>query len=146
MTDLDVPTVLDPAVAAPPRYAHGGDAGADLCVREAVTLAPGERALVGTGVSVAIPAGYVGLVHPRSGLAHRHGLSLVNAPGVIDSGYRGEIMLNLINLDPVYAVTLEAGDRAAQLLVQQVERVRFTVVPALGRTDRHTGGHGSTGR
>ena len=146
VTDLDLPTVLDGSKAQLPHYAHPGDAGADLRIRESLTLAPGERALVGTGVSVAIPDGYVGLVHPRSGLAHRHGLSLVNAPGVIDAGYRGEIMLNLINLDPHNAVTLEAGDRAAQLLVQRVERVRFVTVPELDHTDRQAGGHGSTGR
>lgn len=102
--------------------------------------------MVGTGVAVAIPQGYVGLVHPRSGLAHRHGLTLVNAPGVIDSGYRGEIMLNLINLDPSEAVTLRRGDRAAQLVVQRVERVHFEIVETLDGSVRADRGHGSTGR
>lgn len=129
-----------------PRYAHSDDAGADLRIGETVTLRPGERALVRTGVALALPSGYVGLVHPRSGLAHRHGVTLVNAPGVIDAGYRGEIMLNLINLDPDDAVTLNRGDRAAQLLVQRVERVRFDVVDVLDATDRADRGHGSTGR
>lgn len=141
-----MPIRLIHELAAVPAYARAGDAGADLCVTERITLAPGERALVGTGVALAIPEGYAGLVHPRSGLAHRHGLSLVNAPGVIDAGYRGEIMLNLINLDPAEPVTLNAGDRAAQLIVQKVERVRFTVVEALDHTERHDRGHGSTGR
>lgn len=144
--DLRVPTRLTHAQSTVPRFAHPGDAGADLCVDEDVTLKPGERALVGTGVALEIPDGFVGLVHPRSGLAHRHGLSIVNAPGVIDSGYRGEIMLNLINLDPVKAVTLTRGDRAAQLLVQRVERVHFTVVDSLDDSPRADRGHGSTGR
>lgn len=146
MSDLRIPIRLLCPEAQAPEYAQGGDAGADLRVRERVTLAPGERALVGTGVAVAIPPGYVGLVHPRSGLAHRHGLSVVNAPGVIDSGYRGEIMLNLINLDRGQAVTLEPGDRAAQLLVQQVEVAEFAVVEMLDTTERQDRGHGSTGR
>ncbi|WP_243837788.1 dUTP diphosphatase [Cumulibacter soli] len=146
MSELRVPIRLLDEQATPPSYAHSSDAGADLCVRTDVTLAPGQRALVGTGVALAIPDGFVGLVHPRSGLAHRHGLSIVNAPGVIDAGYRGEIMLNLINTDPVHAVTLKQGERAAQLLVQRVERVRFEVVDALDDTDRAEAGHGSTGR
>lgn len=143
--ELSVPTTLTSADALP-RYAHSQDAGADLRIAESVTLGPGQRALVPTGVAVALPSGYVGLVHPRSGLAHRFGVTLVNAPGVIDAGYRGEIMLNLINLDPEQAVTLSRGDRAAQLLVQRVERVRFDIVDVLDETDRADRGHGSTGR
>lgn len=146
MSDLSVPIRQTHPAAQLPRYARAGDAGADLCITTSVTLGPGQRSLVGTGIAVAIPDGYVGLVHPRSGLAHRHGVSLVNAPGVIDSGYRGEIMLNLINLDPVEVVTLEAGDRAAQLIVQKVERVQFTAVDELDDTERQDRGHGSTGR
>lgn len=137
--------LLDPD-AALPRYAHDGDAGADLCLTADLTLAPGQRALVGTGVAVAIPEGFVGLVHPRSGLAHRHGVSMVNAPGVIDAGYRGEIMINLINLDPVKVVTLKRGDRAAQLLLQRIERARFEIVETLEDSTRADRGHGSTGR
>ncbi|MFV0533698.1 MAG: dUTP diphosphatase [Cumulibacter sp.] len=146
MSELRVPIRLLDERATPPSYAHSSDAGADLRVRTDVTLAPGQRALVGTGLALALPDGFVGLVHPRSGLAHRHGLSIVNAPGVIDAGYRGEIMLNLINTDPVHAVTLKQGERAAQLLVQRVERVRFEVVDVLDDTDRAEAGHGSTGR
>ena len=145
VSDLSIPIRLWPE-AQPPEYAHDGDAGADLRIREPVTLAPGERVLVGTGVAAAIPPGYVGLVHPRSGLAHRHGLSIVNAPGVIDSGYRGEIMLNLINLDRRHAVTLEPGERVAQLLVQRVEIATFAVVEELETSERRDRGHGSTGR
>lgn len=146
MSDLSIPVRLLRPEAHPPEYARDGDAGADLRIRERVVLAPGERALVGTGIAVAIPPGHVGLVHPRSGLAHRHGVSIVNAPGVIDSGYRGEIMLNLINLDGRQAVTLERGERAAQLVVQQVETARFVVVDELDATERQAHGHGSTGR
>lgn len=144
--ELRVPTRMTDPSSTPPAYAHPGDAGADLCVIADITLQPGERALVGTGVALAVPEGYVGLVHPRSGLAHQHGLSLVNAPGVIDAGYRGEIMLNLINQDPVHAVTLKKGDRAAQLLVQRVERVQFEIVDSLDGSARADRGHGSTGR
>jgi dUTP pyrophosphatase len=146
MSELRVPTTLTAPQTNLPHYAHDGDAGADLCITTDVTLQPGERALVGTGVSVAIPDGYVALVHPRSGLAHRHGVSLVNAPGVVDAGYRGEIMLNLINLERSEAVTLRRGDRAAQLLVQRVERVRFELVDRLDDSARADNGHGSTGR
>lgn len=135
---------LEPS-AQVPSYAHGGDAGADLCAVHAVTLKPGERALVGTGLSIAIPDGYVGLIHPRSGLALRHGLSIVNSPGTIDSGYRGEVKVLLINLDPSADVVIDVGDRIAQLVVQAVERVRFVQTELLAVTERGSGGYGSTG-
>jgi dUTP pyrophosphatase len=141
---LDVPVRLTPEGAVP-HYALPGDAGADLTSAEDVELAPFQRALVGTGVAVAIPEGYAGFVHPRSGLAHRLGLSLVNAPGTIDAGYRGEIKVNLINLDPSATLTLQRGDRIAQLVVQPVVRVRFVPVDELPDSARGYGGHGSTG-
>ncbi|MGY1916575.1 dUTP diphosphatase [Blastococcus sp. SYSU DS0973] len=143
--ELDVPVLLTAPDGAVPRYALPGDAGADLTASEDVELAPFERRLVGTGVAVAIPEGYAGFVHPRSGLAHRLGLSMVNAPGTIDSGYRGEIMVNLINLDPAAPLRLARGDRIAQLVVQPVVRARFVPVPALPASARGEGGHGSTG-
>ncbi len=142
---VDVPVRLTSAEAHPPRYALPGDAGADLSAAEDVELAPFERALVGTGVAVAIPEGYAGFVHPRSGLAHRLGLSMVNAPGTIDAGYRGEIKVNLINLDPTTPLTLRRGDRIAQLVVQPVAHARFVPVEALPDSERGAGGHGSTG-
>jgi dUTP pyrophosphatase len=128
-----------------PSYAHPGDAGADLTTTEDVTLAPGERAMVPTGIGIALPEGYVALVHPRSGLAARHGLSIVNAPGTVDAGYRGEIKVMLVNLDPREPVTLRRGDRIAQLVVQQVERARFVEVERLPGSVRGEGGYGSTG-
>ncbi|TWH73481.1 dUTP diphosphatase [Modestobacter roseus] len=142
---VDVPVLLTGAGAVAPVYALPGDAGADLCLAEDVELAPHQRALVGTGVAVAIPAGYAGFVHPRSGLAHRLGLSLVNAPGTIDAGYRGEIKVNLVNLDPRTTLRLSRGDRVAQLVVQPVVRARFVPVTELPRSERGSGGHGSTG-
>jgi dUTP pyrophosphatase len=142
---VDVPVRLTAPEAAVPRYALPGDAGADLTLAEDVQLAPFQRALVGTGVAVAIPEGYAGFVHPRSGLAHRVGLSLVNAPGTIDAGYRGEIKVNLINLDPAHPLTLRRGDRIAQLVVQPVVRARFVPVDELPGSERGEGGHGSTG-
>ena len=145
LPEVDVPVLLSSPEATAPRYALPGDAGADLAVAEDVELAPLQRALVGTGVAVAIPEGYAGFVHPRSGLAHRLGLSLVNAPGTIDAGYRGEIKVNLINLDPTTPLTLRRGDRVAQLVVQPVVRARFLPVPDLPASDRGDGGHGSTG-
>jgi dUTP pyrophosphatase len=135
---------LDPQLPVP-SYAHPGDAGADLSAREDVTLGPGERALVGTGIAIALPAGYAAFVLPRSGLAARHGVTLVNAPGTIDAGYRGEILVNLINLDATHPVTLRRGDRIAQVVVQAVERVAFIEVADLPQTHRGTGGHGHTG-
>ena len=128
-----------------PSYAHPGDAGADLVSTLDVTLAPGERALVPTGVALALPEGYVALVHPRSGLAARHGLSIVNSPGTIDAGYRGEIKVLLINLDPREAITLRRGDRIAQLVLQRFERARFVEVTELPDSVRGAGGYGSTG-
>ena len=140
---LPLPIRLD-AGAAAPAYAKPGDAGADLSTTQDLTLAPGERALVGTGVALAIPDGFVGLVHPRSGLAARHGLSIVNAPGTIDSGYRGEILVNLVNLGSE-PVVLRAGDRIAQLLVVPVVRAEFTEVDSLPESVRGDTGHGSSG-
>jgi dUTP pyrophosphatase len=142
---LEVPVRLTAAGAAAPRYALPGDAGADLTLAEDVQLAPFERALVGTGVAVAIPEGYAGFVHPRSGLAARHGLSLVNAPGTIDAGYRGEIKVNLVNLDPTTPLSLRRGDRVAQLVVQPVVQARFVPVDQLPESVRGEAGHGSTG-
>jgi dUTP pyrophosphatase len=144
-TDLDVEIVrLDPSLPLP-SYAHPGDAGADLHSTVDVTLAPGERALVPTGISIALPHGFVALIHPRSGLAARHGLSIVNTPGTVDAGYRGEITVLLVNHDRHLPVTLRRGDRVAQLLVQRVERARFVEVDALPDSRRGAGGYGSTG-
>jgi dUTP pyrophosphatase len=128
-----------------PSYAHPGDAGADLMTTVDVTISPGERVLVPTGVALALPEGYAGFVHPRSGLAARAGLSIVNAPGTIDAGYRGEVKVVLVNLDPREPVTLHRGDRVAQLVVHRVETARFVEVDALSETDRGAGGYGSTG-
>lgn len=142
---LDIPLRrLDTGLPVP-AYAHPGDAGADLHTAVDVTLAPGERRLVPTGVALALPEGYVGLVHPRSGLAHRAGLSIVNAPGTVDAGYRGEIKVCLVNLDPAAPITLARGDRIAQLVVQRVEQVRFVEVDELEGSARGDGGYGSTG-
>ncbi|GAB3222611.1 dUTP diphosphatase [Glycomyces halotolerans] len=145
--NADVPVAirrLDPELPVP-AYANPGDAGADLYAAERVELAPGRRALVPTGIAVAIPDGYVGFVTPRSGLAHRLGITGVNAPGTIDSGYRGEIKCNLINLDPERTAVIERGDRIAQLVVQPVVRARFTEVDELTPSQRGENGHGSTG-
>ena len=128
-----------------PGYAHPGDAGADLSTTVDVRLEPGERALVPTGIGIALPEGYVALVHPRSGLAARHGVSIVNSPGTVDAGYRGEVKVMLINHDPHETVTLRRGDRIAQLVIQQVERARFVEVDELPASARGAGGHGSTG-
>ncbi|APT92402.1 deoxyuridine 5'-triphosphate nucleotidohydrolase [Corynebacterium phocae] len=128
-----------------PRRAHHGDAGADLYSAETVTIDPGQRALVGTGIAIALPLGTVGLIHPRSGLAAKHGLSIVNTPGTIDAEYRGEIKVCLINLDPEKAYTVERGTRIAQLVVQRVELVDFVEVDGLEDTARGEGGYGSTG-
>jgi dUTP pyrophosphatase len=128
-----------------PAYARPGDAGLDLYAREPVTLAPGARAIVGTGIAIALPPGYAGFVVPRSGLALRHGVSLVNTPGVVDAGYRGEVRVILVNHDPVTPVTLARGDRIAQLVVQQVEQVDLVEVETLPDSSRGSGGFGSTG-
>lgn len=136
---------LDPDLPLP-RYAHPGDAGLDLHAREDLTLAPGQRSVVATGVAIALPPGHVGLVHPRSGLAARHGVALVNAPGTIDEGYRGEICVVLVNLDPTTPVQLARGDRIAQLVVQRVERVGIVEVDVLPDSGRGQAGFGSSGR
>ena len=135
---------LDPTVPLP-SYAHPGDAGADLVTTVDVDLEPGERRLVPTGIAIALPEGYVGLVHPRSGLAARHGVTIVNAPGTIDAGYRGEVSVLLVNTDRHTAVHLERGDRVAQLVVQRVEQARFVEVEELPASVRGAGGYGSTG-
>ncbi|MQA83629.1 MAG: dUTP diphosphatase [Streptosporangiales bacterium] len=128
-----------------PAYAHPGDAGADLVTAVDLELAPGERATVGTGIAVALPEGYAAFVHPRSGLAARHGVTLVNAPGTVDAGYRGEIKVTLINTDLKEPVRFERGDRIAQLVVQRVERAAFHEAATLPGSARGEGGHGSTG-
>ncbi|MCK9878063.1 dUTP diphosphatase [Frankia sp. Ag45/Mut15] len=135
---------LDPGLAGPV-YAQPCDAGADLVSASEVTLAPGERAVVGTGTAIALPEGYAAFVHPRSGLAARHGVTVVNAPGTVDAGYRGEIKVVLINTDPSEPVTLRRGDRIAQLVVQKVERALFREVDELPGSVRGVGGFGSTG-
>ncbi|CAB4370298.1 MAG: dUTP diphosphatase [Actinobacteria bacterium] len=136
---------LDPGVPLP-LYAKGGDAGADIVSAVDITLAPGERALVPTGISIALPDGYVALVHPRSGLAIKHGVTMVNAPGTVDAGYRGELKLILINHDKSESVTFKRGDRVAQLVIQAVERAEFIEVQELPGSGRGTDGFGSTGR
>lgn len=128
-----------------PSYAHDEDAGADLVTTVDLTLHPGERGLVPTGIAIALPSGYVGLVHPRSGLAARCGLSIVNAPGTIDAGYRGEVKVLLINLDQCDPIVLNRGDRIAQLVIQPVARAEFWEVEALPESVRGAGGYGSTG-
>ncbi len=143
MTDVLI-TRLDPSVPIP-SYEHPGDAGADLVTTVDVTLAPGERALLPTGIAIALPDGFAAFVHPRSGLAVRYGVSLVNAPGTVDAGYRGEIKVSVINLDPSTPVVLHRGDRIAQLVIQAVVRARFHEVERLPGSARGDGGFGSTG-
>jgi dUTP pyrophosphatase len=138
-------TRLDPDLPLP-RYAKGGDAGADIVSRIDITLAPGERALVPTGIAIALPDGYVALVHPRSGLAIKHGVTMVNAPGTVDAGYRGELQIILINHDKSESVSFKRGDRIAQLVIQKVERAEFVEVRELPGSGRGSGGFGSTGR
>jgi dUTP pyrophosphatase len=138
-------TRLDPELPLP-KYAKGGDAGADIVSRIDITLAPGARALVPTGISIALPDGYVCLVHPRSGLAIKHGVTMVNAPGTVDAGYRGELQVILINHDPKESVHFKRGDRIAQLVFQQVERAEFIEVQSLPGSGRAESGFGSTGR
>jgi len=135
---------LDPGLPAP-SYAHPGDAGADLFAAEDVELAPGERVMVPTGVALALPDGYVAFVHPRSGLAARLGVTIVNAPGTVDAGYRGEIKVTLLNTDIRDTVRLQRGDRIAQLVFQRVERAVFHEVETLPGSARGDGGFGSTG-
>jgi dUTP pyrophosphatase len=138
-------TRLDPSVPMP-AYAKPGDAGADLVTRIDVTIKPGERVLIPTGISLALPKGYVALVHPRSGLAIKHGISLVNTPGTVDAAYRGEVACILINHDLTNEVTFKKGDRIAQLVIQEVEEAEFIEVESLPGSDRGAGGFGSTGK
>ena len=135
---------IDPSVPVP-TYAKGGDAGADLVSTKDFTLAPGERVLIPTGISIALPDGFVALVHPRSGLAIKHGVTLVNTPGTIDAGYRGEIACIMINHDPKESISFSKGDRIAQLVIQKVERANFIEVEDLPGSGRGSGGFGSTG-
>lgn len=136
--------LLDPELPAP-AYAKPGDAGADLRSRIDFELEPGERALVPTGVVIALPEGYVGLVHPRSGLATKNGITIVNAPGTVDSGYRGELMVTLLNTDKTKSFHVQRGDRIAQLVIQKYEHATFTVVDELEQTERGSSGFGSSG-
>ena len=138
VTKLDEDAVI-------PTYAKPGDAGADLYALNEVTLPPGHRALIKTGIAIAIPCGFVGLVHPRSGLGLKNGVSVVNTPGTIDSGYRGEIGVVLINHDLTESFQINKGDRVAQLVIQKVENAQFKVVNQLPDSARSTGGYGSTG-
>jgi dUTP pyrophosphatase len=138
---VDVPIIASEL----PAFAHPGDAGADLVAVESVRLEPGQRALVGTGVRIALPDGYAAFVVPRSGLAAKHGITVVNAPGTVDAGYRGEIKVSLLNTDAAEAYEVTAGDRIAQLIVMPVPRVRFVPVDELPDSARGEGGFGSTG-
>ena len=138
-------TRLDESIPLP-RYAKGGDAGADICTRVDVTIEPGERVLVPTGLSIALPDGYAAFVHPRSGLAIKHGVSMVNTPGTIDAAFRGELQMILINHDLREAISFKKGDRIAQLVIQKVERAEFIEVDSLPGTERGEGGFGSTGK
>ena len=138
-------TRLDESVPIP-GYAKAGDAGADLTSRVEITLQPGERALVPTGISIALPNGFAAFVHPRSGLALKHGVSIVNTPGTVDAGFRGELKVILINHDRDTAITFHKGDRIAQLVIQKVEQAQFIDVAYLPGSDRGEGGFGSTGR
>ena len=142
MTDtVDVPIIA----SSPPVYAHPGDAGADLSAAEAVVLGPGERFTMPTGVSIALPDGYAAFVVPRSGLAMRHGITIVNAPGTVDAGYRGEIKVTLLNTDRSMPYDIAVGDRIAQLIVMPVTRARFIPVDTLPDSHRGTAGFGSSG-
>ena len=138
-------TRLDESIPLP-TYAKGGDAGADIVSRVDITLKPGERALVPTGISIALPDGYAAFVHPRSGLAIKHGVTMVNAPGTVDAGFRGELQCIMINHDPLESISFKKGDRIAQLVIQKVERAEFVEVKDLPGSGRGTGGFGSTGR
>jgi dUTP pyrophosphatase len=138
-------TRLDESIPLP-RYAKGGDAGADIVTRIDITLNPGERALVPTGISIALPDGYAAFVHPRSGLAIKHGVTMVNAPGTVDAGFRGELQCIMINHDQHESITFKKGDRIAQLVIQKVERAEFVEVKDLPGSGRGTDGFGSTGR
>ncbi|MDO5701472.1 MAG: dUTP diphosphatase [Bowdeniella nasicola] len=145
MNELPIRIQLRHAQAQPPTYAHEGDAGADLRAVCDVRIGPLERALVPTGIAIALPAGYAAFVHPRSGLALKYGLTVVNAPGTIDAGYRGEIGVIMHNTDAHQSAQIRAGDRIAQLVIQRVTRARFDVVDVLDDTQRSGGGFGSSG-
>ena len=138
---MDIPIIA----AVAPVYAHPGDAGADLTSTEALRLEPGQRALIGTGVSLALPDGFVAFVVPRSGLAAKHGITVVNAPGTVDAGYRGEIKVSLLNTDAATPFDIAVGDRIAQLIVMPVTRANFIPVQTLPESVRGEGGFGSTG-
>lgn len=142
---LSVPIKMLDDGLEPPAYAHPGDAGADLRTRIDFELQPGERALIPTGVALALPVGYAAFVHPRSGLAAKHGITVVNAPGTVDSGYRGEIAVTLLNTDASVPFSFRRGDRIAQLVIQKVEHAAFVTVDALPDSVRGEGGFGSTG-
>jgi dUTP pyrophosphatase len=144
MTDLLIQQ-LDPGLPLP-RFAKPGDAGADLYARIDLILAPGERALMPTGIAIALPPGFAAFIHPRSGLAIRDGLSMVNAPGTIDASYRGEVQVILVNMDTKNSISIKRGDRVAQLVIQRVENVQIVPVDALPGTERGAGGFGSTGK
>lgn len=142
MTDVvEVPIIADLA----PAYAHSDDAGADLCAAEAIVIPPGERALVGTGVSIALPEGYAAFVVPRSGLAAKRGITVLNSPGTVDAGYRGEVKVTLLNTDLITPFEVNVGDRIAQIIVMPVTRAVFVPVNQLPESARGTGGFGSTG-
>ena len=143
--DVEVLLVMLDEHLPVPGYAHPGDAGADLVTAVDVELPPSGRVTVPTGVRIALPDGYAAFIHPRSGLAARHGVTIVNAPGTVDAGYRGEIQVTLLNTDPTHPVHLRRGDRIAQLVVQRVERARFHEVQTLPGSARSEGGFGSTG-
>jgi dUTP pyrophosphatase len=145
-TEVDVLVVRLDADLPLPSYAHPGDAGLDLLAAADVDVAPAQRVLVPTGVAIALPDGYAAFIHPRSGLAIREGLTVANAPGTVDAGYRGEVKVALVNLDPESTVSVRRGDRIAQLVVQRVEYVRFHEVERLPGSARAAGGFGSTGR
>ncbi|MCW4384499.1 dUTP diphosphatase [Salinibacterium sp. SYSU T00001] len=138
---LEIPLVGEYA----PSYAHPGDAGADLRAAESVVLDPGNRATIGTGVSIALPLGYAAFVVPRSGLASRHGITIVNSPGTVDAGYRGELRVTLLNTDAQHPFHVEVGDRIAQLVIMPVAQATFVPVAHHDETDRGTSGFGSTG-
>ena len=144
MTDLLIHQ-LDPELPLP-HFAKPGDAGADLYARIDLTLAPGERALMPTGIAIALPPGFAAFIHPRSGLAIRDGLSMVNAPGTVDASYRGEIQVILVNMDRTNAISIKRGDRVAQIIIQRIENVNFVPVSQLPGTERGSGGFGSTGK
>jgi dUTP pyrophosphatase len=145
MSNINIEFKLLHELAQAPKYAHAGDAGADLVCVEDVFLKAGERSLVSCGIAIALPLGYVGLVHPRSGLAAKNGVGIVNTPGTIDSGYRGELKVCLINLDPTESISLPAGSRIAQLVIQEVSTAHFVQVQELDDTERSDHGFGSTG-